>query len=234
MCLGSAYALGMNITSPYFDLSFGPNAGNTSFTTSGPTSIIYTNPVVPDEPPVPPNTPPNNNGGSGNGNGNGNGNGGNDSGATSTCLLNLLCLDLKSNVAGLAPLNLSLGKLGQSTTDSLNGLLGLDLNLGGTPQPTSAPGQTGAGECTSAACVDLGVLQGSPASEDLLGLDVQVPPLDTGVQVGVGSQQGVQLDVTLPVVLPTSEPANLNLLNLVEVGVGGGSSGVGINLKLFP
>lgn len=227
LCLGGAYATGLQITSPYFNVSFGPDTAPPPVSSlPRPTVISISNPITPDNPSEPPSNPPGDGGGGDNGGGDGDG-----TPRSATCLLNLLCLELNASVGSLPALGLSLGKGGP--TSGANGLnLGLDVGvldlLSSTPAP--AVGGTPAAGCVGTACISATL----PVNGNDLGLSVQVPPLNTGVQAGLGGENDVDLNLSLPVVLPTTAETSINVLNLLEVGVGSGTGGVGINLNLFP
>ncbi len=190
LCVMGAFASRLQITSPYFSLSFGPQGPGE------PPMIVLTGgpnvpPVVDVAPPggtPPPNTgnpqPPGN------------------SASGASCLLGLVCLSVSGGLGGTELLNIDLGKA----------------------TVTANPAQSGGDSTLS------------------LGVDAQLPVV--GSQLGAGldvGQDGVQVDADVDLLdseeSNTSEGLELNVLDTLQVGVGGGSGGVSIGLtlpSLFP
>lgn len=239
LCVFTAFAINLQVTSPYFTLSFGPSQPSVGITNAQPPVLVDTggpNIINPPnaEPPRqnPPTTPENpNNPGTGNG-----------------CLLGLLCLNVATGVANVPAINVSLGKSSQQASGVASSLLGdgtcllgvLCLTSGTSPLTVGAPVGTpaqGAGDCGAAACVDAALNASTQSAA--VGASVEVPLIDTGASVGAGvNEEGVNVDADLNLLGSgngnnegNQEGINLNLLNTVEVGLGG-SGGVNLNLNL--
>lgn len=110
---------------------------------------------------------------------------------------------------------------------------------GGPQQPPSGNNPTAASPgCKGVACVNLG-LSGQGGDVDLqVGAEVPVLGTQLSVDANAGSQ-GVQVETDVDSLgnssnqtNPNDEGLNLNLLNAVQVGVGGGTGGVSIGLNL--
>lgn len=195
LCLFTAFALNLQVTSPYFTLAFGPprptaglaaNSQTTSMQASAPSQSA--------------------------------GNSGSPvSSNQAGCLLGLLCLGVGGNT-GVAALSLNLGKEG-SDGGCLLGLLclgeagGLDLDVDAESLDDPALDlqidglQSGSGDCGQLLCLDAEVGdEGSSleANSNLLGTNTD--PQDglqlnlLGIQVGLGGAAGVQIG--LPSLFP--------------------------------
>ncbi|QYK50489.1 MAG: hypothetical protein KF701_08820 [Anaerolineales bacterium] len=191
LCIAGAFASHLQITSPYFSLSFGPQRAGQ------PPLIVYNGgPSLPPGggvlPPI--GDPPPTTGGPQDPPGNGSvGTGGNH------CLLGLLCLSVDTGLGEAGIVNLDLGKA----------------------TPTAAP------------------RQGSDNSDLSPNLGVEVPAVGTQLDVGADVDSGnVQLQVDLDLQGGNEQNGdeadgiNLNVLDTLQVGVGGGSGGVNIGLNL--
>lgn len=242
VCVLTAFAINLQITSPYFTMSFGGSQQVVGTTFTNPPIVVDTggpNIVNPPDtqpptqnPPSPPDTPPVDNG--------------------NGCLLGLLCLNVNTAVGAVPAINLSLGKSDQVAASGVSLLGGQDgcllgvvcistggLGLLGTPAASQGAAASSLsapeGECGAVACVDAGLDAGTQGVA--VGAGVEVPLVDTGAALGVqvGQEEtNVNVDLNL---LGTGngnqggDGVNLNLLNTVEVGLGG-SGGVNLNLKL--
>lgn len=237
ICVMAAFASQLQITSPYFSLSFGPPRLQ-----GEPPLIVLTG--GPNLPPVvnvgPPNaTPPPGTGGPQQPPP------GNNPAGTTSCLLGLLCLSADASLGSSSILNVDLGKdattpagslpgLGQGSNQCLLGVLCVSTGL----QPTASAASQGAQNtasspgCKGVACVDLGVNgQGNGVT---LELGAELPVVGSQLNTG-GNNEGVQLDLDADLLENPDEDnddLNINLLDAVQVGVGGGSGGVSIGLSL--
>lgn len=240
VCVMAAFASQLQITSPYFSLSFGPPRIQ-----GEPPLVVLTGgpnfpPVVNAEPPTggpPPNTggpqqPP-----------------GNDPAnpAGSSCLLGLLCLSADAGVGSTSILNVDLGKdatstvasvlnLGQGSTQCLLGVLCIST----VTAASQAAQSTASAGCQGVACVDVDAGVGGDSGDVALQVGAELPVVGTqlNVDANVGGQ-GVQVGGDVNLLGDDSsqdndndEGLNINLLNAVEVGVGGGTGGVSIGLNL--
>lgn len=238
VCVMAAFASQLQITSPYFSLSFGPPRVQ-----GEPPLIVLTGgpnfpPVVNAEPPTggpPPNTggpqqPPGNNPANP---------------AGSSCLLGLLCLSVDAGVGSTSILNVDLGKdatstvasvlnLGQGSNQCLLGILCISTAVSQAAQSTASAG------CQGVACVDVDAGVGGDSGDVALQIGAELPVVGTQLNVdpNVGSQ-GVQVESEVDLLGDDSsqnndsdQGLNINLLNAVEIGVGGGTGGVSIGLGL--
>ncbi len=233
VCVMAAFASQLQITSPYFSLSFGPPRVQ-----GEPPLIVLTGgpnfpPVVNAEPPTggPPNTggsqqPPGNNPANP---------------AGSSCLLGLLCLSVDAGVGSTPILNLDLGKdatstvasvlnLGQGSNQCLLGILCIST----ATAVSQAAQSTASAGCQGVACVDVDAGVGGEGGDVALQVGAELPVVGTqlNVDANVGSQ-GVQVGADDSSENNDNDQGlNINLLNAVEVGVGGGTGGVSIGLNL--
>jgi len=240
----AAFASQLQITSPYFSLSFGPPRVQ-----GEPPLVVLTGgpnfpPVVNVAPPTggpPPNTggpqqPP-----------------GNDPAnpAGSSCLLGLLCLSVDAGLGSTPVLNVDLGKdattatgsglnLGQGNSQCLLGVLCLSAGVQLTATAAQAAQSTASAGCQGVACVDVDAGVGGDSGDAVLQIGAELPVVGTqlNVDANVGSQ-GVQVESEVDLLGDDSsqnndsdQGLNINLLNAVEIGVGGGTGGVSIGLGL--
>lgn len=231
LCVAAAFASHLQITSPYFSLSFGPSLNG-----GQPPLIVFSGgpnlPPVNGQPPDPPFTggpqqPPANNPAGTSGN---------------SCLLGLLCLSVNAGMGNAQIVNVDLGKAtataNPTQSSNMDCLLGLVCIT--TVQPTAAATQS-AGACEGVACVDASL--GTQGGDLSLSVGAQLPAV--GSQLGVGAdlggqsgQTGVELDLQVGTDPGDEDQGlDLNVLNTLQVGVGGGNGGVSIGLglpSLFP
>lgn len=236
LCVAAAFASNLQITSPYFSISFGPSQNE-----GQPPLIVFTGgpnvpPVVNGEPPdgsPPPTTggpqqPPVNNPAGTSGN---------------SCLLGLLCLSVNGGMGNAQLVNVDLGKATATANPTQSGSIGCLLGLVciTTVQPAVVATQSAGDACEGLACVDAGL--GVKGGDMSLNVGAELPVV--GSQLGVGADVGSQnsqtgVDLNLQVGNDQGgedEGLNLNVLDTLQVGVGGGNGGVSIGLglpSLFP
>ncbi|MBX3046496.1 MAG: hypothetical protein KF698_05830 [Anaerolineales bacterium] len=194
LCIAGAFASHLQITSPYFSLSFGPQRAGQ------PPLIVYNGgpSLLPGGGAVPPiGDPPPTTGGPQDPPGNGTGVAGNH------CLLGLLCLSVDAGLGETGIVNLDLGKAtataaprqGTDNTDLPN--LGVEVPAVGTQLDVDADDDTGNLQLQ----VDLDLQGGNEQNGDEdEGINLNV--LDT-LQVGVGGGSGgVSIGLNLPSLFP--------------------------------
>ncbi|UYN89347.1 MAG: hypothetical protein KIT08_09635 [Anaerolineales bacterium] len=231
LCVAAAFASNLQITSPYFSISFGPSQDE-----GQPPLIVFTGspnqpPVVNGEPPDGgpspttggPQQPPGNNPAGTSGN---------------SCLLGVLCLSVNAGMGNAQLVNLDLGKATATANPTQTGSMGCLLGLLciTTVQPTAIATQ-GAGACEGLACVDAGL--GTEGGDLSLNVGAELPVV--GSQLGVDVDNGENgLELNLQVGNEQGDEGqdlNLNVLDVLQIGVGGGNGGVSIGLglpSLFP
>lgn len=236
LCVAAAFASNLQITSPYFSISFGPSQNE-----GQPPLIVFTGgpnlpPVVNVGPPdggTPsttggPQQPPGNNPAGASGN---------------SCLLGVLCMSVNAGMGNAQLVNVDLGKATATANPTQTGSMGCLLGLLciTTVQPTAVATQSADSACEGLACVDAGL--GAEGDDLSLSVGAELPVV--GSQLGVGADVGNQsgetgIDLNLQVgddQDDENEGLDLNVLDTLQVGVGGGNGGVSIGLglpSLFP